>query len=196
MLIAFEGPDNVGKSTSANALHHSGTAPYNMTKESYEVARNVDRSEVGLVTAFDRVDWLTHMAYRLALPDHEWNDARIRTVFAMPEAHLVFKLHNPKTVPLKDSEEGYGDGKPSQVNDMYMHLASSLMMINEVRNYSLFKTVTVMEVVHNTDPDHAGFYQRVLDFSSPVYPWGSTEANLVIDDQSLLELLQNESQRR
>lgn len=196
MLIAFEGPDNVGKSFSANALHHTGTAPYNMTKESYEVAQAVHLNDSGLVTAFDRVDWLTHMAYRLALPGHEWNDARIRTVFAMPDTHLVFKLHDPKTVPLKDSEEGYADGKPSQVNDMYMHLASYFMMLNEVRNFTLFKTVTIMEVVHITDPDHAGFYQRVLDFSSPVYPWGSTEASLVTDEQGLLELLQNESQRR
>lgn len=192
MLIAFEGPDNVGKSTSANALHHSGTAPYNMTKESYEAARNIDRSEVGLVTAFDRIDWLTHMAYRLALPDHEWNDARIRTVFAMPDTHLVFKLHSPLTVPSSDAEEGYSDGKPSEVNDMYIHLAAMLAAINEARGFSLFKTVTIMEVVNT---EH-GFNQSIIDFSSPVYPWGTAEAGLVRDDQGLLELLHNESQRR
>ena len=194
MLIAFEGPDNVGKSHSANALHHTGTAPYNMTKESYAEAQALHRDTKGLVTAFDRVDWLTHMAYRLALPEHEWNDPRVRTVFAMPDTHLVFKVHHPLTVPARDDEEGYADGVPLNVNDMYLHLAHLFTELNEVRNFSLFKTVTTLEV--SNDELTGEFHQRIVRFSSPLYPWGTRQIRMVHSDESLLELLMHEDANR
>lgn len=196
MLIAFEGPDNTGKSHSAAELTSFDAPTYNATKESHASLSQAVFSEKGIVGTFDRIDWLTHMAYRLALPDHEWNDARVRTVFAMPDTHLVFKLHHALSVPASDAEEGYGDGVPLSVNDMYTHLSYMIMQLNEVRNYSLFKTVTIMEVSNNTDPDHEGFYQRIKEFSSPLYPWGSIETRLVKDNATLLELLLHEEARR
>lgn len=193
MLIAFEGPDNTGKSHSAQAL--SAMPPiYNATKENYPDAQSLVSVEKGLVQCFDRIDWLTHMAYRLALPDHEWNDPRVRTVFAMPDTHLVFKLHHMHSVPASDEEEGYAEGVPLNVNDMYTHLSYMIMQLNEVRNYSLFKTVTIMEV--SKDDLTGEFHQRVKDFSSPLYPWGSVQTKLVKDDESLLELLLHEEARR
>lgn len=193
MLIAFEGPDNTGKSHSAQAI--SAMPPiYNATKENYSPAQLIVGSEKGLVQCFDRIDWLTHMAYRLALPDHEWNDPRVRTVFAMPDTHLVFKLHHEGTVPSRDDEEGYADGSPSLVNSTYEHVSHFLMWLNESRDYSLFKTVTIMEV--HQDDKTGLFIQRVKAFSSPLYPWGSPQTRLVNDDNSLLELLQHEEARR
>lgn len=192
MIIAFEGPDNVGKTHSAGTLDHTGTARYNMTKGSYEGSLLLHQKEKGLVSAFDRIDWLTHTVYRLALPTHEWNDPRVRTVFAAPEAHLVFKLHHPDSVPASDEEEGYADGVPMSVNDMYGHVSHMIMQLNEVRNYSLFKTVTIMEV----DTRGGQFKQRIVDFSSPLYPWGTSHSKIVKDDESLLELLLAEEARR
>lgn len=193
MIIAFEGPDNTGKTTDAAALHHTSTAPYNMAKDSHADALALHASTPGLVTAFDRIDWFTHMAYRLALPEKEWNDARVRTVFAAPDTHLVFKLHSPQTVPSKDSEEGYNDGDPARVNDMYFNLSQMFMSLNEAQGYSLFKTITLMEVI--SDPKDGSFSQRVIDFSSPASSWGSMSNKLVTDSASLLEMLQYEDQR-
>ena len=194
MIIAFEGPDNTGKSHSAAELNYNGEGLYNATKESYETIRGLLATEKGMVAAFDRIDWLTHMAYRLALPEHEWNDARVRTVFTMPDTHLVFKLHHAHSVPASDAEEGYGEGVPLSVNDMYSHLAYMFMQLNEVRDYELFKTVTIMEV--SRDDITGEFHQRVKDFSSPLYPWGTVETRLVKDNTTLLELLLHEEARR
>lgn len=193
MLIAFEGPDNTGKSHSAAALS-AGEPIYNATTENYQQAKEDMQGQRGLAQCFDRIDWLSHMTYRLALPGHEWNDPRVRTVFAMPDTHLVFKLHHPLSVPSSDYEEGYAEGVPRSVNDMYMHMAHVLLQLNEVRNYSLFKTVTIMEVSH--DELTGAFFQRIVEFSSPLYPWGSLGAKLVKDNQSLLEFLQAEEARR
>lgn len=193
MLIAFEGPDNTGKSTSADHLDYSSSGRYNMTKETHQVARDILAEDKGLVVAFDRIDWLTHMVYRLALPDHEWNDARVRTVFAAPDTHLVFKLHSLGSAE-NVQDELYANGKLTSVNDMYHHVAQMISGLNEVRGFSLFKTVTIMEVVHT--PADGVFKQRVVDFSSPVNPWGSVAQKLVKDDDTLLELLHYEDQRR
>lgn len=193
MLIAFEGPDNTGKSHSAQQL--SAFPPiYNATKENHAAAQLIVGAQKGLVHCFDRIDWMTHMAYRLALPDHEWNDPRVRTVFAMPDTHLVFKLHHVGMVPSRDDEEGYKEGVPRSVNDMYIHLSRVFMILNEARDYSLFKTITIMEVIN--DPSDGSFSQRIVDFSSPIYPWGSVGTRLVHDDASLLEFLYNEESAR
>lgn len=194
MIIAFEGPDNTGKSTSATNIGHLvGEQAYNMTKENHAKVADLLSREKGLVHAFDRIDWLTHMAYRLALPDHEWNDARVRTVFAAPDTHLVFKLHSLGSAE-NMQDELYANGKLTSVNDMYHHLAQMISGLNEVRGFSLFKTVTIMEVLNT--PADGTFQQRVVDFSSPVNPWGSVAQKLVKDDETLLELLHYEDQRR
>lgn len=189
MLIAFEGPDNTGKSHSAFALS-AGEAIYNATRDNYVAAK--ERLQPGEPQAFDRIDWLTHMAYRLALPDHDWNDDRPRTVFAMPDTHLVFKLHALDAVPVSDEEEGYTTGQPFSVNDMYYHLASMISSLNEVRNFSLFKTVTTLEVRNTPD----GFTQRVVDFSSPVFPFGTKQQDLVTGESTLRELFEYEQSCR
>lgn len=194
MIIAFEGPDNTGKSTSASNIGHLvGEEAYNMTKENHSKVSQLMQQERGLVHAFDRIDWLTHMAYRLALPAYEWNDARVRTVFAAPDTHLVFKLHSAGHAE-NVQDELYDDGKLTSVNDMYHHLSAMISGLNEVRGWSLFKTVTIMEVEHV--PEDNLFRQRVVDFSSPVNPWGSVAQRLVKDDETLLELLHYEDQRR
>lgn len=195
MLIAFEGPDNVGKSYSAEAL--SAYPPiYNATKGNYPAAQILAGSEKGTVLCFDRIDWLTHMVYRLAMPDREWNDARIRTVFAMPDTHLVFKEHHPSSVPAEDREEGYPVGAPTAVSAVYSQVSRMIMSLNEMQGYNLFKTVTIMEVSNNTDPDHGGFYQRIKEFSSPLHTYGTVATKLVHDEVSLLEFLLEEDKNR
>lgn len=186
MIIAFEGPDNTGKSTSAmNIGHLVGVEAYNMTKENHAEVAALMAREKGLVHAFDRVDWLTHLAYRLALPNKEWNDARVRTVFAAPDTHLVLKLHHPDLVPTSDEEEGYGDGDPARVNTAYMHLASMLIEMNVTG--SLFKSISVFQVNNLSD---GTFLHQMMEFHSPAFPFGSIATPLVRDDASLVDFLQ------
>ena len=190
MLIAFEGPDKAGKSTSACNL--SSSLPiYNATKENYTETLQEMQGESGVVQCFDRIDWLTHMAYRLALPDHEWNDPRVRTVFAMPDTHLVFKLHE-KSLAGHISDELYMDGTLATVNDMYSFLSQMIMDLNETRDWALFKTVTILEVRNDGDE----FSSRLVYFSSPVFKYIEVAKNTVHDDQTLLELLQYEDSQR
>ena len=192
MLIAFEGPDKAGKSTSACNL--SSSLPiYNATKENYTETLHEMQGESGVVQCFDRIDWLTHMAYRLALPDHEWNDPRVRTVFAMPDTHLVFKLHE-KSLAGHISDELYMDGTLATVNDMYGHLARFIMDLNETRDWALFKTVSIIEV--SNDLSDRTFSSRLVYFSSPVFKYIEVAKNTVRDDQTLLELLQYEDSQR
>lgn len=193
MIIAFEGPDKTGKSTSANQLSHNGNGLYNMTKETHSIVQEDLENEKELVQAFDRIDWLTHMVYRLAMPDREWNDARVRTVFAAPDTHLVFKIHEQGQASQID-DELYKRGDLTAVNDVYRHVAGSLMMLNENRDFSLFRTVTVMEVFH--DMDNGTFFQRMVDFSSPVFPFGAMRMKPVWTNQDLLEVLRREEENR
>lgn len=190
MLIAFEGPDKAGKSTSACNL--SSSLPiYNATKENYTETLQEMQGESGVVQCFDRIDWLTHMAYRLALPDHEWNDPRVRTVFAMPDTHLVFKLHE-RGLAGGIADELYEIGTLATVNDMYGHLARFILDLNEQRDWALFKTVTILEVRNEGDE----FSSRLVYFSSPVFKYIEVAKNTVRDDQTLLELLQYEDSKR
>ena len=192
MLIAFEGPDKAGKSTSACNL--SSSLPiYNATKENYTETLQEMQGESGVVQCFDRIDWLTHMAYRLALPDHEWNDARVRTVFAMPDTHLVFKLHE-KSLSGHISDELYTDGTLATVNDLYLLLSRMIMDLNEAREWALFKTVTILEV--SNDLSAGTFTSRLLHFSSPVFKFIDVARQRVHDDETLLELLQYEDSQR
>lgn len=190
MLIAFEGPDKAGKSTSAYNL--SSSLPiYNATKENYTETLQEMQGESGVVQCFDRIDWLTHMAYRLALPGHEWNDPRVRTVFAMPDTHLVFKLHERRLAG-GIADELYEIGTLATVNDLYCHLARFIMDLNEQRDWALFKTVTILEVRNEGDE----FSSRLVYFSSPVFKCIEVAKITVHDDQTLLELLQYEDSQR
>ena len=56
MLIAFEGPDEAGKSTSAKYLSHDHTPIYNATKENHAEVVLELAGESEVVQAFDRID--------------------------------------------------------------------------------------------------------------------------------------------
>ena len=160
MLIAFEGPDKTGKSTSATKLTYSNLPTYNMTLDNYKRYRDLLKDEATITHCFDRIDWFTHMVYRLALPGYEWNDERPRTVFVAGDVHLVFKLHKPGTISVKDSL--YEDDQLSKVNDMYYQWAKWLVDLNEYVNFSLFKTISIMQVDTSN-----GFDQELVLCSSP-----------------------------
>lgn len=193
MFIAFEGPDNTGKSTSARALDSVGMPEYNATKEGHELTKAMYDYSEDLVYTYDRIDWFTHMVYRLALPEHEWNDERVRTVFAMPDTHLVVKLHHPQLAELI-SDELYETGTLAKVNPVYYYFADYFMALNKRLDYSLFKTVSMVEVLNN--PRNGTFSQRLVAFDSPVFEWGTVAERLVDSDEKLLELLRYEEQNR
>lgn len=187
MFIAFEGPDNVGKSTSAKTLAYPGQSFYQATKEMHRVNTEVIHAEKDLVVTYDRIDWLSHMVYRLALPDRDWKDDRPRTVFAMPETHLVFKLHAADLADFTADE--VVDTPIKGVNEMYYYQADFLMGLNTLREYSLYKSVTIVEV--RNDQATGEYSQRVAGFSAPgVWPSREHLAS-VNDDTSLLELLRS-----
>lgn len=193
MFIAFEGPDNTGKSTSAAHLAASGRAIYNITKESHLVQQALASAngEEHLPVTYDRIDWFTHMVYRLSMPDREWNDPRVRTVFAMPDTHLVVKLHRPDLAPLID-DELYERGKLALVNPMYYYFADFFMALNRERGYALFKSVSIVEV--SNDPRDGSFSQRLVQFDSPTTGWSQEVLpleRLVDGDDSLLAFLQD-----
>lgn len=196
MFIAFEGPDNTGKSTSAANLASDGKPFYNATKEGHaERAAFSDRvQEPDLVMTYDRIDWFSHMVYRLALPDREWNDARARTVFAMPDTHLVVKLHRPDLANF--TAEEVVDTPISQVNPLYYYFADFLMDLNRVRNYSLFKSISMVEVVN--DPRDGSFSQSLVAFDSAAFSGDRisqlTLSRLVHTDEDLLTHLRSVDQ--
>jgi len=190
MFIAFEGPDNVGKSTSAANLATSGHAIYNATKGVHQVEQQRINPEPDLLVTYDRIDWFSHMVYRLALPTHEWNDARVRTVFAMPDTHLVVKLHRPDMAE-KISDELYKTGTLAEVNPVYYYFTDWLMQLNRIREYNLFKTISIVEVVND---QQGNFSQRLAAFDSPIAErWDEADG---WTDEALLELLRHEDQHR
>lgn len=187
MLIAFEGPDKTGKSTSAAALDPE-THSYNLTKKLYEDALF---SPSSAVHTFDRIDWLTHLVYRLALPKFEWNDERPRTVFTAPDLHLVIKLHSTDTVAHID-DELYKRGTLKTVNEMYGYFANFLMGLNRTRDYALFRTISIMQVTN----DRGEFSQKLVDFDSPTFTFGTVASRLVKTDADLVNLLRYDEQHR
>lgn len=207
MFIAFEGPDNVGKSTAAQELDAASQPDYNVTKAMH--AERVAEQEPGtdMPHTYDRIDWFSHMVYRLAMPEKDWNDDRPRTVFAMPETHLVVILHRPDladfTVPADDESVASairtrGVETPVQiVNSSYFYFADFFTGLNEERDYALFKTITILEVANTSE----GYHRTLGSFSSPVTSheeavgrFGSEEDNVTND--MLLELLHYEDQQR
>lgn len=170
MLIAFEGPDNVGKSTSASALTSFDSHIYNATKSNYRRAITALGGDRSLTQTFDRIDWFTHMVYRLAYPERDWNDDRPRTVFAMPDTHFVLKMHSALTVSLiEDLGDGIEKGKLAAANEMYYYQFDFLTQLNRYKGYSLFKTMSIMEVT--SDPESDNFTQRMVAFDSPTNGW-------------------------
>lgn len=194
MFIAFEGPDNVGKSTSARALDCAAQPDYNATRSMH--LQNVAdwQGEQLMPHTYDRIDWLTHMVYRLAMPDRDWNDERPRTVFAMPDTHLVFKIHDPKLVASTDDEEGYVLGEPAKANRMYYYFADYFLRLNSMLAFSLFKSVSIIEV-RNTDDQ---FSQRMIAHDSPFIGFsemaGTALSRMVANDDDLLAFLQDVEQ--
>lgn len=195
MFIAFEGPDNVGKSTSAAKLSHNGLALYNATKPMHEFQQSLMASEGDVLVTYDRIDWFSHMMYRLAMPTHEWNDERARTVFAMPDTHLVVKIHRPDLAPLID-DELYETGKLAEVNPMYWYFGDFLMDLNRVRGYALFKSVSIMEV--SNDPRDGSFTQKLVLHDSEAFGNEDTYSHLrntlVTSDEELVEHLRHVDQ--
>lgn len=192
MFIAFEGPDKTGKSTSAANLASDEVALYNVTKEMHQQQR--ERDEVGTVVTYDRIDWLSHMVYRLAMPDHEWNDARPRTVFTMPDTHLVLKMHHPVGVDLIE-DELYEAGRLAPVNEMYYHQVMFLADMNKLRDYSWFRSISVMEV-HN-DLSAGTFEQRLVFHENAMYSGSYFEVlkRSVVTNNDLLEFLYEQDVR-
>lgn len=187
MEIIFEGPDKTGKSTSALNIS-KGDVIYNLTKEVYN---GLAPADPGTIRCFDRIDWFTHAVYRLALPEHEWNDPRVRTVFSMPDAHLVIKYHNPVTAPLVD-DELYTWGTVARVSKMYYDVGLGLIRLNACQGYKLFKTISMIEVTKTA----SGFRQRMTEFSSPVTFYKKRSLGHVTTDEQLIQVLEHEEQNR
>jgi hypothetical protein len=192
VFIAFEGPDKTGKTSSAVNLSNDGSHNYNVDKAMHTFMQKDIEGQPELVVTYDRIDWFTHMVYRLALPEHEWNDPRVRTVFAMPDTHLVIKVHDRKLAASID-DELYSSGTLETVNDMYLTQADAWVAINVARGFSLFKSISLVEVINH--PRSGVFRQSLLAFSSPSFS-NRELAGSVHDDKSLLELLRYEDQRR
>lgn len=181
MIIAFEGPDKTGKSTSAKELTYSRFPTYNMTAENYAKVRADLSGEKTITHCFDRIDWMTHMAYRLALPGYEWNDERVRTVFAAPDTHLVFKLHaNPDSA----TDELYADGQLRAVNTMYMYLAQWLVPLNRAFNYQLFRTISIV-MVDISD----GFSQQMVLCDTPNKEYSKEELSHITTNEDISKFL-------
>lgn len=189
MFIAFEGPDNVGKSTSAANLASDGVAVYNATADLHKGLQHPD--EAGIVVTYDRIDWLTHMVYRLALPDREWNDSRVRTVFAMPDTHLVLKLHRADLANFTADE--VVDTPIARVNPTYWSVVDMLARLNAFQNYTLFKSISMIEVANTGD----SYSQQMVWHDNPSWSGydGNILARLVTNDTDLLNFLQDVEQR-
>jgi hypothetical protein len=183
MLIAFEGPDNTGKSTAAAALTSFEQPIYNATNLNHKLAVARLAGQEELVQTFDRIDWFTHMVYRLALPDREWNDERPRTVFAMPDTHLVIRLHHPELANF--TAEEVVDTPIARVNPMYYYMAVHFMNLNRVWDYAHFKSITIVEVRN----EEGSYQESVVDHDSPAFDWGTSATALVKDAPSLLDFL-------
>jgi hypothetical protein len=192
MFIAFEGPDNVGKSTAARELDAAAQPDYQITREVH--LQNVADQEPGTLmpTCYDRIDWFSHMVYRLALPDRDWNDDRPRTVFAMPETHLVIRLHHPDFADFKADE--VVDTPIAKVNPMYYWFGDHFMALNKQLDYSLFRTVSFVEVKHNQETGE--FSQTLAMYDSPVIAWDDALSRVIDSNMALLDLLQEDERQR
>lgn len=188
MLIAFEGPDHVGRLEAADRLS-GGQAVPKLTRSYYRDALQVAEANKGIVQCFDGIGWLSHLVHRLALADGPGQEADAHTVFTMAETHLVFKLFRRGEEPGIEEAEAHKLGDPSVVNQVYTSFAHTLMALNESQDFALFKSVTIAEAF--TDPLDGAKRMEVLEFSSPLQsPWHtSIRARLIQDDLSLFDML-------
>ena len=139
MLIVFEGPDKAGKSTWAQQLDSFAAPRYNLKKGEYGRIKHAE-----CVVAVDRLAWLTHSVYRLALPEYEWNDRAVRTVFAMPDAHLVFMV--PADPHLNTTDELYSKEQSIRIQEAYREWCWMSFRLNSLQNGGLFRTISLVEV--------------------------------------------------
>lgn len=188
MLIAFEGPDNTGKSTAAKQLTSFDEPIYNATKTNHAALSMAERSDVDLIGTFDRIDWLSHMVYRLALPDRDWNDDRPRTVFGMPDTHLVFRMHDPAHADFTADE--VVDTPIARVNPVYWWAADAITRLNQFQNYTLFKSVSIIEVANTAD----GYTQRMMahDNASWSHDHDPLLPRMVSSTEELLDFLREQ----
>jgi len=192
MFIAFEGPDQTGKSTSALNLTNDGAHHYNATKAMHALNQKDIEGQPDLPIAYDRIDWFTHMVYRLALPEKDWADERPRTVFAMPDTHLVIRVHREDLSDFIAPEEVI-ETPIARVNPVYRHFYDSFSQLNRARGYSLFRTTSLIEVSNDTE---AGtFSQQLIEFDSPILTMGDIW-NFDFTDNYLLTVLREEERQR
>ena len=179
MLIAFEGPYRKGTATAADRLSGGNTAEL-VTDAQHQVYQQHDLDNPGTVQCFDRIGWFSHLAHSLCITDEtSAGPSALHSVFTMPDTHLVFKLY-------RRGEESPND---AGLNQVYTSLAHTFMAMNEARDFSLFKTVTITETY--TDPLDGTERMEVMEFSSPLQnPWWlTTKARLVQDDLGLFDML-------
>lgn len=184
MIIAFEGPDKVGKSTVARELSTAGTPIYNMTVHDYHDVVGSLQEKPDQIYCFDRIDWLTHLVYRLSMPSYEWNDDRVRRVFPAPETHLVIMTHKSSRAG-KIQDELYAPGDLVVVNYGYQVISEMLLRMNGLdSDVQIFKSITMVEVDVDDDYD----YKVLSSYTRGVVPrdWKRSVRN----PATLLEYLQ------
>lgn len=185
MIIAFEGPDKVGKSTTADTLSSIGESVYNLTEAEYRDIQGIE----GTVETVDRVSWITHMVYRLALPHFEWDShTEGYPVFSMPDTHLVFKTHDVTFSYLDKvpADVLYTSQESKDINKFYHIYAGQLMRMNEMLNFSLFKSISLVEVKNNGER----YSQAVSMVSSRDFSAQGKNTAHIDSDLRLLKLLQ------
>jgi hypothetical protein len=111
----------------------------------------------------------------------------------MPDTHLVVKIHAAETVRgIKD--ELYDAGSPlAAVNDMYYYQTLFLIEMNKRTDYSLFRTISLVEV--HSDIDNKVFAQRWLKLDSPIIDETEVDAAFYTDDYLMTVLREEERQR-
>lgn len=161
-ILIFEGSDNTGKSTSAQETQTSGEPTYNLTKEKYAELLLNHRKDPSSVWSVDRVDWLTHMVYRLGMPGYEWYDERVRTVFTMPDSHLIIKAHYDQDIP---DDELYDGKRLLPINTAYVSLAHHWAELNKKLGFTLFKSVSL--VIVRPEDNYRQLLYKVWHSKSP-----------------------------
>lgn len=188
MIIAFEGPDKAGKSTSADTLSSIGESVYNLEEDGYDYLQKALEGTTTVETV-DRVSWITHMVYRLALPHFVWyNHTEGYPVFAMPDTHLVFKTHDVTFSYLNKvpADVLYTSQESKDINKFYRIYAGQLMRMNEMLDFSLFKSITLVEVKN----DGERYSQAVTSVSSKKFSAQGKNTIHIDSDLRLLKLLQ------
>ncbi len=176
MLIAFEGPHHQANTVSANRLS-GGQSVSKAVPRTYVGAQQIEEHDKGLVQCFDGINWVSGLANAMTSSDSDNLVSVPYQMFSMPDTHLVFQLTRRNQA---------GD---TPLNQVYTNLAHTFMALNESQDYTLFKSVTIVEYL--TDPLNQAPRMEVAEFSSPLQSsWRtSIQARLVHDDLSLFDML-------